>query len=354
MVQNTQEILERLVSFPSVSRDSNLEVIEYIEDYLKNLGIETQRIPSDCGRKANLFAQIGPSTTGGVVLSGHTDVVPVDGQDWHTDPWKLTKVGRNLHGRGTCDMKGFLAAVLSKVPAMKAARLKRPIQLAFSYDEEVGCAGAEPMVALMRDRFPTALDVIVGEPTLLDTVAGHKGMVGLETDVTGYEVHSSLIHKGVSAVMVAAHLVDWLGRQNESNSERPITSGAEGFDPPYTTLHTGTIHGGTAINITARDCRFFTDIRFIPQEQEGDWISRYKEKVSSVESRIKAVNASAGISVVQKFSVPAFSPCRMFVCHPAGRISHRKKRSACRILWNRGGNLPELRLLSRCLRPRQH
>ena len=306
MSENSIELLEKLVSFDSVSRDSNLPIIEFIEAYLNSYGIASKRIPSPCGKKANLYAQIGPSVDGGVVLSGHTDVVPIDGQNWDTDPWKLTERSGKLYGRGTCDMKGFVAVVLAKVPAMLHADLKRPFQLAFSYDEEVGCAGAESMVVDMRNELPAAQAVVVGEPTLQSTVVSHKGMIGMHTAVTGHEVHSSLVTKGVSAIMVAAELVHWHTRQNEQNLESPVSETSAMFDPPITTFHVGLIEGGTAINITAKDCEFFTDIRHVPDDSAASCMKKYKDMAGELEKKIQKIHSSAKITITDKFLVPAF------------------------------------------------
>ncbi|MGB0853330.1 MAG: M20/M25/M40 family metallo-hydrolase, partial [Pikeienuella sp.] len=201
---SAREMLEKLVAFPTVSRDSNLPLIDFVEDYLNGHGVTSRRVYDETGKKANLYALVGPEAPGGVILSGHTDVVPVDGQAWDTDPFVVTERDGKLFGRGTCDMKGFNAIGLAMVPDMLEAGLKRPVQIALSYDEEVGCLGAPSMIAEMGETLPPAAACIVGEPSMMKVVTQHKGSVGFSTSVHGFEIHSSLMHEGVSAVMTAA------------------------------------------------------------------------------------------------------------------------------------------------------
>jgi acetylornithine deacetylase len=303
-----KEMLAKLVAFPTVSRDSNLDLIAFVEAYLAGHGIASVRVPSPCGRKANLYAQVGPAEPGGVILSGHTDVVPVDGQAWTTDPFTLSERDGRLYGRGTCDMKGFDALVLSLVPAMLTAGLKRPVQIALSYDEEVGCLGAPLMIAEMRRRLPPAAAVLVGEPTEMGVVTQHKGSVGIDTTVTGYTVHSSIVHTGVSAVMVAAELVQW---HSDRMAENAATADpACPFDPPWTTLHVGRIQGGTARNLTAGECRFLTDIRCLPGDDPMAWFRRYEAFTKEVEARMKAVHPGAGIALSINSTLPGCAPER--------------------------------------------
>ncbi|MEL6218860.1 MAG: acetylornithine deacetylase, partial [Pseudomonadota bacterium] len=302
-----EEMLARLVGFPTVSRDSNLELIHFVRDYLAGYGIESWMVPNEDGTKANLYAQIGPAEAGGIVLSGHTDVVPVDGQPWTTDPFVLTEKDGRLYGRGTCDMKGFSAIALAAVPEMLAAGLKRPVQLALSYDEEVGCLGAPFMIEEMRESLPPAAAVIVGEPTMMQVVSRHKGVNGLHTHVRGYEVHSSLLHTGVSAVMTAARLVTWCSeRMAENRAAAEANPDPVGglFEPPYTTLHVGKMQGGTAHNITAKDCRFSIDIRNLPTESAQEWIDRYRAYCAEVEAEMQAVRPEAGITVEVRSQTP--------------------------------------------------
>lgn len=301
-----REMLAKLVSFPTVSRDSNLPLIDFAEDYLTGHGVKCRRVYDETGTKANLYALVGPEAPGGVVLSGHTDVVPVDGQDWTSDPFTLTERDGKLFGRGACDMKGFDALALALVPDMLAAGLKRPVQIALSYDEEVGCRGAPHMIAEMRETMPPASAVIVGEPSLMKVVTQHKGSVGLFTHVHGFEVHSSLMHTGVSAVMTAARLVNWMRERTEENMAK--ADPASPFTPPFTTLHVGKIEGGTAHNITAKDCEFSSDFRVCPPEMPQDWLKRYEAFAAEVEADIRKIRPEARIELKMRVMNPPCMP----------------------------------------------
>ncbi|MEM7379493.1 MAG: acetylornithine deacetylase [Pseudomonadota bacterium] len=298
-----RQMLEKLVAFPTVSSETNLPLIEFVEDYLNGHGVQCHRVPDETGLKSSLFANIGPDVAGGVVLSGHTDVVPVEGQPWTTDPFTVVERDGKLFGRGTCDMKGFNAIGLALVPDMLAAGLKKPIQIALSYDEEVGCVGAPPMIAAMRSTLAPADAVVVGEPSLMRMVNGHKGSIGLETHVRGYEVHSSLVHTGVSAVMVAAKLIDWHSERMTEN--RAAADPTSPYTPPWTTLHVGIVKGGTAGNITARDCHFTTDIRLVPGESADDWYARYRAFADTLEAGMQAIHPDTGIDIRRRHGVPA-------------------------------------------------
>ena len=303
-----RQILDKLVSFPTVSRDTNLPLIDWVEDYLESHGVTAHRVWNEDRTKASLYAHIGPEVAGGVVLSGHTDVVPVDGQVWSSDPWTVTERDGRLYGRGTCDMKGFVALALAAVPLALAADLKRPLQLALSYDEELGCTGAPPMIAEMARSLPRAAAVIVGEPSRFSVVTGHKGGTGFKVHVKGYEVHSSLIHTGVSAIMAAAPLIDFANRVNAANAARPPAALAQMFDPPWTTLHVGMIQGGTAHNITAADCRFSCEIRVVPGEDIEDWVAAFEGQVAQAVAAMQTIRPETGITVARFFSVPPLRP----------------------------------------------
>lgn len=292
-----REMLEKLVSFPTVSSVSNLPLIDFVEDYLAGHGVESHRVYDATGQKANLYAVVGPNVEGGVVLSGHTDVVPVAGQNWDTDPFTVVEKDGKLYGRGTCDMKGFDALGLALVPDMLAAGLKRPVQIALSYDEEVGCLGAPFMIDEMVAKLPRAAAVIVGEPSMMKVVTGHKGAIGFRTHVHGFEIHSSLMHQGVSAVMVAARLVNWLRETFEAEQAKAPNAIDAVFEPPYTTFHVGKIQGGTANNITAKDCSFFTDIRSPASQDPMDWFEKYMEFVRKVEAEMQAIVPETSIEV---------------------------------------------------------
>jgi acetylornithine deacetylase len=322
---NAREMLGRLVAFPTVSRDSNLELVGFVRDYLAGHGVESRVVPSPKGEpKANLYAQIGPDVPGGVVLSGHTDVVPVDGQNWSTDPFKVVEKDGRLYGRGTCDMKGFNALALALVPKMLEAGLKRPIQIALSYDEEVGHQGVPSLIESMAETLPRASAVFVGEPTSMQVVTQHKGGCSLTTRVRGFEVHSSLVHTGVSAVMNAAKLINWHSERMAENRAAAASLGNDApgslFDPPYTTLHNGMIHGGTAGNITAKDCWFTSDIRCLPSEDGRDWFARYRAECDRVALEMQAIRPETGIDIEVRLLAPG---CRKEVDGEAERMARR-------------------------------
>lgn len=306
MHYSPREMLAKLVSFNTESQRSNLELIDFCRDYLAGLGVESVVVPSPEGDKANLYATIGPKLDGGVVLSGHTDVVPVEGQDWTSDPWTLTERNGKLHGRGTCDMKGFDAIVLALVPEMLAADLKRPVHIALSYDEEVGCGGARVMIDAMTGASLKPSAVIVGEPSMMKVVTGHKGGTRMRTVVRGHAVHSSRIDIGVSAVMVAAGLIAW---HDEVMAENKARSAADnGFEPPWTTLHVGVVEGGTAVNITAEHCAFSHEVRVIPGERDEDYVARYRARIAEVEAGMKAIAPDSGIDMQIVSFTPPLSP----------------------------------------------
>jgi acetylornithine deacetylase len=319
---NAREMMARLVAFPTVSRDSNLDLIAFVQDYLAGHGVESRLVHDETGTKANLYAQIGPSVPGGVVLSGHTDVVPVDGQNWTSDPFRVVERDGRLHGRGTCDMKGFDALGLALVPEMLKAELKRPVQIALSYDEEVGHRGVPSLIAAMRETLPPAAAVFVGEPTSMQVVTQHKGGCSLNTRLRGHEVHSSLVHTGVSAVMNAARLINWHAERMEENRAAAEALGEDApgvlFTPPYTTLHNGMIQGGTAGNITAKDCWFTSDIRCLPDESGDDWLARYRAECARVEADMRAVHPDTGISIDVRLCAPG---CRQETDGEAERLA---------------------------------
>jgi acetylornithine deacetylase len=301
------EMLERLVAFPSISSESNLDIIGFCRDWLALHGVESTIVPSPDGLKANLFATIGPKIEGGIVLSGHTDVVPVAGQDWSTDPFTLTRKGDRLYGRGACDMKGFNALVLAAVPDMLSARLARPIHIALSYDEEVACRGAPYMVRAMKDAIPTPAAVIVGEPTRFSVVTGHKASIQMITRVKGHAVHSSRMDIGVSATLQAARLIAWLDDVTRENAARATAD--TGYLPPYSTLHCGMMAGGNAANTVAGSAWFFTDIRTIPEDDVWDLYRRYETHIRDVvEPAMKAVVPETGIEIEIVSEIPALVP----------------------------------------------
>ncbi|MDQ2091488.1 acetylornithine deacetylase [Marimonas arenosa] len=302
------ELMEKLVSFPTVSRDSNLPLVDWVEDYLTGHGITCHRHYREDNVQAALFAHVGPEAEGGVILSGHTDVVPVDGQPWTSDPFTVAERDGKYFGRGTCDMKGFDALALWALVEAHRTGVKRPLQIALSYDEEVGCTGAPPMIRAMQGPLPKASAVIVGEPSEMRAVTGHKGGIGIATLVQGFEVHSSLQHTGVSAIMEAARLIDWVNTVNAEEMDKTPDPVAAMFDPPWTLGHVGTIAGGTANNITAKDCKFVMGYRVLPSQSKDFWRNLYLEKVREVEAGMQAIHPDAKIVTEMPFDVPGLKP----------------------------------------------
>ncbi|MEM9305588.1 MAG: acetylornithine deacetylase [Pseudomonadota bacterium] len=260
---NSIDMLARLVAFPTVSRDSNLPLIDWVEDYLGAFDARCRRTFNDEGSKANLFAAIGPDAPGGVVLSGHTDVVPVDDQDWHTDPFELTERDGLLYGRGSSDMKGFSAVFLSRLATLDRSGLERPLYLALSYDEEVGCLGIDRMVDDALAEFEKPEYAIIGEPTSMRIVRAHKSINAFRTVVTGQPAHSSQPHRGANAIIAAARIIEHLDALGRRKRAEATDAGCE---PPWTTVQVGQIHGGTAVNILAGHCEFLWEYRALPDE----------------------------------------------------------------------------------------
>lgn len=305
---SARDILDRLVAFPTVSRDSNLELVDWVEDYLDGFGVRAHRVYNEDRSKAAIYANVGPEEPGGVIASGHTDVVPVDGQDWSSDPFTVVERDGRLYGRGTCDMKGFDALALAAVPKALEAGIKRPLQIALSYDEEVGCVGAPPMIDAMAGTLPRASAAIIGEPSMMRVVTGQKGGAGYDVRVRGVEVHSSIMHRGVNAIMEAARLIDWANAQNANNRSQTPTTTAALFDPPWTTVHVGQIGGGTANNITAGDCRFGLDFRVVPGDPVEAWRDRFLDEVARIEGGMREVRPEAKITVSPVFVLPPLQP----------------------------------------------
>lgn len=302
------ELMEKLISFPTVSRDTNIPLIDWVADYLDSHGIQSHRYIDPDQPKHALFAHVGPWEEGAIVLSGHTDVVPVDGQPWDSDPFSVVEKDGKYYGRGTCDMKGFDALALWALVEGHYADLKTPLQIALSFDEEVGCTGAPPMIKAMQPVLPKGAAAIIGEPSTMQAVTGHKGGTGFDTHVVGFEVHSSLLHKGVNAIMAGAKLIEWANEMNTINMAAKPTALAAMFDPPFTTCHVGMISGGTAHNITAKDCRFAMDFRVVPGEDKDKWAAAYLEKVREVEAQMQAVVSETEIRISERFDVPALQP----------------------------------------------
>lgn len=296
-------LLERLVAFPTVSRDSNLPLIDWVEEYLTGWGAACRRTWSDCGTKANLLATFGPAVEGGVVLSGHTDVVPAEEPEWTSDPFLLTERDGRLYGRGTTDMKGFVASALALAPAAAEARLVRPLHLALSYDEEVGCLGAPRMIRDMVEAGLRPEACIVGEPTLLRPAVAHKSVNGFRTRVRGVEAHSSQPHRGAGAIPAAGRLIEAIWRLGEGR--RAVADSHSAFDPPWTTVGVGTIRGGTAVNILAGECVFTWEYRALPHEDQDELLRAFQTAVDEdVLPALREFAPEAGIETEVLCRVP--------------------------------------------------
>ena len=258
----SMDMLRRLVAMDTTSRNSNLSLINFVRDHLDRFGIASELVPDATGKKANLYATIGPADMPGICLSGHTDVVPIDGQDWSTDPWTITEKDGLLHGRGTCDMKGFVAVALTWVEEFARGNLRTPAHLLLSYDEEVGCLGVRGALEKLKQMPVRPKGCIIGEPTEMRVTTAHKGKKSLRCRVHGHECHSSLAPKGVNAVEYAAEIIAYL----KSMGRRFAADGPfnHEYDVPWTTVHTGVVQGGTALNIVPKDCRFDFEFRYLP------------------------------------------------------------------------------------------
>jgi len=295
-------LLARLVAFDSVSDRSNLPVIDFVEDYLASRGVAARRAPNASGDKAAILATIGPRVDGGVALSGHTDVVPVDGQAWSSNPFALREAGRRLYARGACDMKGFDACVLAMVPAFQSAALKRPVHIVLSYDEETTCLGSTDVIAWFGRDEPRPGAVIVGEPTMMEVADAHKSVATLRTRVTGREAHSALPALGANAVAAAADVVSEIGRLAREYESGPLDPR---FTPPYSTLHVGMIQGGTARNILARECVFHWEFRGLPGVSAASALAKVQAFVDAVAlPRLRRFVAGPGITTEIEVDAP--------------------------------------------------
>ena len=291
----TEQILEKLISFSTVSRNSNLELIHYIEGYLANLGISSSLILNEEKTKANLYAKLGPQDVPGIMLSGHTDVVPVDGQDWSVDPFCMTLKANKLYGRGTTDMKGFIASVLAVLPKAITMDLKTPLELAFSYDEEIGCVGVKDMIKMLESTNKAPAFCIVGEPTSMQVAVAHKGKTAATCTCIGVEAHSALTDKGLNAIYLATEMIQGIRgvqQRMKLNNEHD-----HHYDVPYTTLHVGTIEGGTALNIIPRQCEFKFEIRNIQSDNPKDILEEIEQLAESIVSEYNNTFPSAEIRI---------------------------------------------------------
>jgi acetylornithine deacetylase len=303
---SSRDLLERLIAFPTVSRDSNLQLIAFIQQYLSDHGVESELFYNTERTKANLFATIGPDDCGGVALSGHTDVVPTDGQAWTMDPFQLTNRNGRLYGRGTADMKGFIASVLAAVPLFRKQRLKLPVHLAFSYDEEVGCLGVRSMLAELENRELRPRLCLIGEPTELKPVLGHKGKMAMRCQVKGHACHSAYAPYGVNAIQYAARLIGHLEEIGERLAG--LEHHDERFDPPFSTVQTGVIKGGRALNIVPAECEFDFEVRALPgfnPQQVADDLRRFAE--TELLPKMRAAKQDTDINMKELNSYPGLA-----------------------------------------------
>ena len=298
-------MLARLVGFDTTSRNSNLALIEFVRDYLDRLGVASELVFDDEGGKANLLATIGPAERPGLVLSGHTDVVPVDGQDWSSDPFRCSARDGRLYGRGTADMKGFVATALALVPEFLERRLRAPLHLALSYDEEVGCKGAPRLLDHLASHLPAQpFGCVVGEPTAMRVANGHKGKAGYACTVTGLASHSALNHLGVNAIEIAAEIIVRLRRRNlEFRAAGPFQAG---FDPPHCTVTASVVHGGTALNIVPAGCRFEFEFRTLPGQEPAALLNEVQAFAEAeLLPEMRARHPDAAIEWQELMSYPA-------------------------------------------------
>lgn len=318
------EILQRLIGFRTVSSDSNLDLIRYCRDLLQEHGIACRIFPSSDGRNASLAATIGPQVEGGVVLSGHTDVVPVAGQDWTSDPWTLVRREGRYFGRGTTDMKSFLALALAATRCALNVPLQRPLTLAFSYDEEVGCEGGKQLAKAMVTQYPRPAVVLVGEPTMLQVVAGHKAYLAIRTRITGSAVHSSRADLGVSAIEAAARLIALCGSRMRRNARK---GDALDFEPPYTTLNCGLVGGGTAVSTVAEAAWFTTDIRCVPGERPADHLAWFRRQAHRLKDEMRERDSRCRVEIEVVTTIPGLAPDRAAASLAAGWAAGRETKT---------------------------
>lgn len=321
-------LFEKLIAFDTTSRNPNMALIEFVQEYLDGLGVSSTLVPNKEGTKANLYATLGPGDRPGVMLSGHTDVVPVDGQAWDTDPWSLLLKDGKYFGRGTCDMKGFIAICLAYAPEFLERGLETPIHLAFSYDEEIGCVGVQTLIEKMKHMPIKPAMCIVGEPTSMDVSLGHKGKRSYDATVRGFEAHSSLAPQGVNAIAYAAELITYM----TSMADRFAKEGPfdDAYDVTHTTVHTGTIEGGTALNIVPKECKIRFEFRNLAEHNPDGIIEEIESFAKKeLEPRMQAVQPDTGIDIVEVTDAPGLNTAPdeevvTFVKSLAGKNDHIK------------------------------
>ncbi|HSB48480.1 MAG TPA: acetylornithine deacetylase [Burkholderiales bacterium] len=297
------EMLRRLIAFPTVSRDTNLELIHFVRDFLATYDAEIRLTHDDGRRKANLFATLGPRGEPGIALSGHTDVVPTEGQAWDTDPFEMVEKDGRLYGRGACDMKGFLACVLAIVPEIARRGLKAPLHLAFTYDEEVGCIGVGRLISDLQRAGIRPRSCIVGEPTEMRPVIAHKGKKGYRCTVRGLAGHSAYAPHGVNAVEYAAEAIAFLKQMARRHRDRGPYD--RGFDIAHTTVHTGVIRGGTALNVIPHECAFDFEFRHLPGDDPDRLLKELQDYIESrLQPEMRATHAAAGFTIEPLSEIP--------------------------------------------------
>ncbi len=301
----SMDMLRRLVAFDTTSRNSNLALIDFVRNHLDGFGVASELVPDSTGKKANLYATIGPKDIPGICLSGHTDVVPVDGQNWSSDPWTITEKDGLLYGRGTCDMKGFLAVVMTWVEKFAAGELKTPAHILLSYDEEVGCIGVRGALERLKGMAIMPKGCLIGEPTDMKVSTAHKGKKSMRCQVHGHECHSSLAPKGVNAVEYAAEVIAYLkSMARRFEAEGPYD---RDYDVAWTTVHTGIVQGGTALNIVPKDCRFDFEFRHLPEVDPEALLAEVQGFAAKLEPEMKKVSAEAGFSWQQISAFPGLN-----------------------------------------------
>src|SRR5471030_1633608 len=305
-MSTSRDLLKTLVAFDTTSRESNLHLIEFVRDYLASFDVPCELVYNEPRSKSNLFATIGPADRPGIVLSGHTDVVPVDGQPWTVPPFELTERDGKLYGRGAADMKGYIACVLALVPSLVQASLRQPVHIALSYDEEIGCLGVRSLLKVLEQRPVKPMLCVIGEPTELKPVLGHKGKLGMRCQIHGAACHSAYAQSGVNAIEYAARLISELVRLGETlKAEQHLDAR---FDPPFSTVQTGVISGGKALNIVPQDCSFDFEVRALPNQnpwQVADQLRGYAEH--TLLPAMQAVSAQCAISFSELSSYPGLA-----------------------------------------------
>jgi acetylornithine deacetylase len=298
-------MIERLIAFPTVSRDSNLGLIEWTRDYLAGLGATSRLTYDATGKKANLFATLGEGSRPGLVLSGHTDVVPVEGQAWDTDPFKATVIGDKLYGRGSADMKGYIATALVMAPKFLASKADAPLHFAFSYDEEVGCIGVRGLIKDLQEIGLKTAGCIVGEPTLMQPIIAHKGTHRFRCCITGREAHSSYTTQGVNSIEYAARIIVYIRQMADRLQQLETRDYA--FTVPFTTMQTGLIRGGLAANIVPKDCEFIFEARTLPGASEHKLFQEVKDYAATLLPEMQRIEPNAAIQLEMMNSAPGMN-----------------------------------------------